>query len=94
MTFYHGSNHPRYAGELIDPSKDHEKHAESHRGYAYFTTDLLRAWFYARRAAKVFGGAAHVFEVEPTGYYHQDTTTLRVPENKQTKYPIRILAEV
>lgn len=94
MTFYRGSNHPHNVGSLIDPSEPHAKHHESMAGFAYFTTDIERAWFYARRTVKKFGGSPRVFEVEPTGYYHQDVTTLRVPENKQTKYPLRVIEEV
>jgi rifampin ADP-ribosyltransferase len=92
--FYHGTNRPYASGDVIDPREKHDRvHNISQSDRVYMTTDPARASFYADKAADKFGGEPKVFKVEPTGPYNQDTQTLRTPENKTTKHPVRVVAE-
>lgn len=93
--FYHGTNDEHQPGDLIDPSQPHPRvHNISLHNQVYFTTDIERGRFYADYARKNRGGQPHVYGVEPTGEYHQDVQTLRVPENKTSRHPLRIVGEV
>jgi hypothetical protein len=92
--WYHGTNQAHDVGDLIDPAAPHERvHGISHNDRVCFTSDIRRAQFYAGLATEKFGGEAKVYNVEPTGEYHQDLQTMRVPENKTTKSPLRVLGE-
>jgi hypothetical protein len=92
--WYHGTNQVHAAGDTIDPAQPHDRvHPISHSDRVYFTSDRRRAEFYAGHAVKQGGGEPHVYGVEPTGEYHQDLQTMRVPENKTTKSPLRVLGE-
>jgi hypothetical protein len=94
MTYYHGTNH-RVRELTIDPRHAHTRiHLESNSGCVYFTTDIRRARFYANWAVKHFGGEPFIYEVEPTGESFQDLTTIRVPENRQSRYPLKIVGSV
>lgn len=93
--FFHGTSAEYHEGDLIDPGQPHERvHNVSLLSSVYFTTDQRRAKFYADHAQKKFGGEGRVYSVEPTGEYHKDIQTLRVPENKMTSHPLRVLGEV
>jgi hypothetical protein len=91
--FFHGTSHEYSEGALIDPRQPHDRHSESLNSSVYFTTDVHRAKFYADRSAGKWGGEARVYNVEPTGEYHQDFQTRRVPENRMTSAPLRVLGE-
>lgn len=90
--WFHGTN--QELGDTLDPSQDYTRaHRESLPGTAYFTSDVRRAKFYADWAAQRHGGSPRVYNVEPTGHYHQDFQTRRAPENQQTKAALKVLGE-
>ena len=92
--FYHGSADHFETGDTIDPGKPYERVGpESMPGQAYFTTDKVRASFYADRASKKRGTPPRVYQVEPQGDYRQDRMTRRSPENKVTSSPLKVVGE-
>lgn len=92
--FFHGTSHALSPGDMIDPAQPHDRvYNVSARDRAYFTEDPVRASFYAHKAAEKFGGDKHVYAVQPTGAYFQDMQTKHSPENKTTRFPLRVVAE-
>lgn len=93
--FFHGSSTSFEPGALIDPSQPHEATDNISRGLGqvWFTSDIHRARFHADRSSRKTGRSPHVYEVEPTGPHFQDLQTRRVPENRMTKHPLRVVGE-
>lgn len=93
--FFHGTTAELAEGDLLDPAQTHDRvHPVSFPDRICFTTDPVRASFYADLAARKHGGERRVYKVEPTGQYWQDMQTRHSPENKVTPHPLRVLGEV
>lgn len=73
MEFYHGTSDALHIGKLILPPVITENLREDwrtkYRDKVFFTTSLLSAEMYAKKASKKYGGKPVVYRVRPLGQY-------------------------